>query len=157
MRFSVAYTDTEYATLPPVGEPAGPHGAEDRARAGAGRSDSSEPAPPLGLVDLRRPRAARWRPPLYLFTARAVHVDVVPADAAVSLEGSWLPREDRRPLPAAAGRLPGPAWQATGYEPQTQDITVGDARARISVTSWRSCPVASPSWREARGARARRD
>ena len=28
---------------------------------------------------------------LYLFTARAVHFDVVPAEASVSLHGTWVP------------------------------------------------------------------
>lgn len=122
LRLSVAYTDTEYATLPPVGLPAG------------------EPAP---IAAVRTPRAAvpaarRWSglvyaalaalamAALWLFTARVVHVEVLPADAdaEVGVDGRW-------PVVELGGSFllrPGSYTvrvSASGFEPAASSIEVG--------------------------------
>lgn len=124
LRLSVAYTDVEYATLPPVAT---------EAAAGA-----APIAPARPRVAGTHPRPRRWPWLVYgallvlagavffLFTARAVRIDTVPADARVELRGALLPV-------AIGGRFllrPGSydvTIAAEGYRSRTADVRVGAA------------------------------
>ena len=90
LRLSVAYTDSEYATLPPFGDDA----------AAQGQKIVPVRARPVSMT-LGRRRRWSWflygalallaAAALYLFTAKAVHLDVVPLEAQISLQGAWIP------------------------------------------------------------------
>lgn len=126
LRFSVAYTDTEYATLPPVA--AAPATAAPAIT--AQRMRTPAPAPrrrrpwwlyaSLALLGLLA---------LELFTARAVGIQVVPAQARLSLQGSWLALKlgKRYLLHPGSYQL---EMTAEGYEPMTAPLVVGEARSQ---------------------------
>lgn len=127
LRFSVAYTDTEYATLPPVAAAApastGPAIAAQRMRTPAPVPRRRQPwglyagLALLGLLALE------------LFTARAVGIQVVPAQARLSLQGSWLPLKlgKRYLLQPGSYQL---EITAEGYEPLMAPLVVGAARSQ---------------------------
>ncbi len=126
--FSVAYTDAEYATLPPVA-------AEPSAVAGAVIAPQRPLRAPVPAVASRRhwwlygAIALLVLLALELFTARAVGIDVTPAQARVALQGTWLPLK-------LGGRYllrPGNytvAMTAEGYEPLTAALAVGEERSQ---------------------------
>ncbi|MCC7488065.1 MAG: PEGA domain-containing protein [Gammaproteobacteria bacterium] len=127
MRFSVAYTDTEYATLPPVAATA-----------------AAAPGPAITAERLRAPPpAGRRRRPwwlygslallallaLELFTARAVGIQVTPAQARVTLRGSWLPLQLGGRYLLHPGRYT-VELAADGHEPLTAPLVVGEERSQ---------------------------
>lgn len=128
LRLSVAYTDTEYATLPPVG-------AQATARA--------TPIAPVRREAVGRSGRRRWPwlfygalgllavLALWVFTARVVQVEVEPADATVVLDGRWPAAH----VGTSFLMRPG-AYElritAPGYAPMTQAIEVGaEPRQRL--------------------------
>ncbi len=127
IRFSVAYTDTEYATLPPGGAPA--------------RGEGTEIAPRRPVAFQAQADRRRWSWLAYaalallaaaaldLFTATAVRVEVIPADARVDLHGSWVPVKLAGRYLLRPGRY-SVELSATGYEPRTAELAVGDARSQ---------------------------
>ena len=129
IRFSVAYTDTEYATLPPEPGPAGP------------QAQGTKIAPARSVAAAVYAGRRRWHWLIYgamvllaaaaldLFTAKAVRVDVIPPEAHVSLHGSWLPVKIGSRYLLRQGRY-GVEMSAAGYEPQTAEFTVGDAQSQ---------------------------
>lgn len=127
LRFSVAYTDTEYATLPPVA-------AAVPARAGPAIT-AQRMRTPAPVPRRRRPwwlyagLALLGLLALELFTARAVGIQVLPAQAHLSLQGSWLSLKlgKRYLLHPGSYQL---EMTAEGYEPLTAPLVVGAARSQ---------------------------
>jgi formylglycine-generating enzyme required for sulfatase activity len=126
LRFSVAYTDTEHVTLPPVGDavesqgaPVAPLPVRGHAKAPSG-TRRRWPWLVYGLLALLAAGAFQ------LFTAKAVRIVVAPEDARVSVDGAWLPIR-------LGGRYllrPGDyeiRMEAEGYEPRSEPVTIGDA------------------------------
>ncbi len=124
LRFLVAYTDTEYATLPPVSATQGQpvvaiSPLQQRVPGTAASGRRAWPWLVYGALALLAGVA------LYLFTARVVRVEVVPADAGVRLNGSWPA------IPVGGSILVRPGaytvrLSAAGYESRDEPITVGD-------------------------------
>jgi hypothetical protein len=125
---SVAYADTQYATLPPVAAP-------DSATASV-----IEAAYPRAAVSPSRKRRARWPWLVYgvllllalaafqLFTAKAVHVAVEPAQADINIE-SWLALRIGERYLLQPGRYE-LHMSAAGYAPQREIIQVGEAQSQ---------------------------
>ena len=129
LNLSFAYTDTEYATLPPVTA-----AAEAGPRIGAVRATRPPPAKgprsPAPFVYAGLVFAALAA--LYLFTARAVVIRAVPAEAVVEIDGALLPLGyDGRYL-LHTGRYTVSA-SAPGYRPVARPIDVTDEPSQ----SWR--------------------
>jgi formylglycine-generating enzyme required for sulfatase activity len=125
VRFNVTYADAGYATLPPEDATVAAQGAEItpvRARA---------PAVPAGGH-----RTWRWLAygalvvlavaALQLFTAKAVRMAVSPAEAELSLEGSWLTINVGGSYLLRPGRYE-VHMKADGYESASAPITVDDS------------------------------
>jgi formylglycine-generating enzyme required for sulfatase activity len=124
LRFSVAYTDTEYATLPPVGGPAPGGGA--RIEAARARAPAAPARRSRGAWALYGALALLAAIALHVFTARSVRIEAVPAEADVSLEGAWLPIQLGGRYLLRPGRY-GVRVSAAGHEPRAGTIEVGDA------------------------------
>jgi formylglycine-generating enzyme required for sulfatase activity/sulfur carrier protein ThiS len=133
LQFVVSGETLEYDTLPPVFDgPDGPSGTDSMPIEPVRRTASA--AAPRRVEDKRRVWAFGYGAlallaltAIYLFTAKAVKIEVDPADARIQIAGSLL-------KPQFGGRYllwPGDyrvMLSAEGYEPSRQEITVdGDA------------------------------